>query len=158
MNQLLWSPPDPSLELVHVNDSPDVMVMTLIVKSNHESAPCPSCCHPSTRPHSRYTRKVQDLPISNRPVDLVVITRKWFCDQPNCFVSIFTERQNWLLPNRRRTVRAEEALRKIAFSTSCLAAERVARSLNLPVSHDVLLNLVHRTNVSISVSPFPRLR
>ncbi|WP_169815981.1 transposase family protein [Domibacillus aminovorans] len=86
--------------------------MTLTVKSSHESVLCPSCCQPSTRPHSRYTRKVQDLPISNRPVDLVVRTRKWFCDQryqPKCPVTIFTERQEWLLPNRRRTVRANEA-------------------------------------------------
>ncbi|MCP3765077.1 transposase family protein [Domibacillus sp. A3M-37] len=154
MTHFLWSSPDPHLELLNVDDSRDVI--TLTVKSSHESASCPSCCQPSTRPHSRYIRKVQDLPISNRPVDLVVMTKKWFCDQPNCPINIFTERQEWLLPNRRRTVRAEEALRKIAFSTSCLAAEKVAKSLNLPVSHDALLSLVHRTDVPILVSPFSR--
>ena len=69
-------------------------------------------------------------------------------------MKIFTERYNWLSPNGRRTARTEELLRKIAFSTSCLTAEKVARSAHIPVSHDTLLDLVHQTDVKSAVSPF----
>ena len=61
---------------------------------------------------------------------------------------------DWLTSNGRRTARTEEVLRKIAFSTSCLSAEKVARSAHIPVSHDTLLNLIHHTNIESEVSPF----
>ncbi|WP_324656817.1 transposase family protein [Bacillus cereus] len=100
--------------------------LRLTVKSVKYSQPCPNCNHVSFRPHSRYTRLIQDLPLTNQPVKLLLISHKWFCDSPTCLVKVFTKRYDWLAPNGRRTIRAEEVLRKIAFSTSCLAGEKVA--------------------------------
>lgn len=73
-----------------------------------------------------------------------------------CPVKVFSERYDWLAPNGRRTRRAEETLRKIAFSTSCLAGEKVARAMHLPVSHDILLAIIHKTSMETEVSPFCR--
>lgn len=154
MVSFAWSPPDSVLELIHV--SPVGETLQLLIKSKRTSSTCPTCDHSSCRVHSRYTRKVQDLPISGHPVDLLILTRKWFCDQQDCPVTIFTERYEGISANRRRTVRTEQALQKIAFSTSCLAAEKVAHSVHIPVSHDALLSLIHRTEITPSVSPFSR--
>lgn len=96
------------------------------VKSIRESCLCSSCHHLSSRPHSRYTRVIQDLPIAGQPVSLLLIFRKWFCDSPSCSTKVFTERYEWLSPHGRRTLRAERVLRQIAFSTSCLSAQKVA--------------------------------
>jgi len=60
---------------------------------------------------------------------------------------IFTERYDWISENGRRTLWAEEVLRKIAFSTSCLNGEEVAKAMHLPVSHDVLLSIIRKTDV-----------
>ena len=152
MISISWPSPDPNLDLLHVSSTNDSVLLT--VKSTRISADCPECSKPSSHIHSQYTRKVQDLPISGHSVELLVMTKRWFCDQPNCKVKIFTERYNWLSPNGRRTARTEELLRKIAFSTSCLTAEKVARSAHIPVSHDTLLDLVHQTDVKSAVSPF----
>jgi hypothetical protein len=81
-------------------------------------------------------------------------TRRFFCDKSDCPVKIFTERFDWLSSNGRRTARTEVVLRKMAFSTSCLSAEKVARSAHIPVSHDTLLSLIHRTDIESQVSPF----
>lgn len=149
---LSWSPPDPFMELVYVSTVDDTL--HLIVKSIRSFSSCSVCSTTSFRPHSQYTRKVQDLPISEHPVQLLILTRKWFCDNPDCHVKIFTERFEGLSSNGRRTIRAENVLRKIAFSTSCLAAERVAHAVHIPVSHDTLLNLIRKTDITPTVSPF----
>ena len=66
------------------------------------------------------------------------------------------QRYEGISANGRRTFRAEELLRKIAFSTSCLAAEKVAHAAHIPISHDTLLAIVRRTALNPEVSPFPR--
>lgn len=124
MNSISWPSPDPDLELLQVTSTDDSFL--LVVKSSCISAVCPVCLKRSFRKHSQYSRKVQDLPICDKKVELLILTRRWFCDHPNCYVKVFTERFNWLSTNGRRTKRAEEVLRKIDFSTSCLSGEQVA--------------------------------
>jgi hypothetical protein len=79
---------------------------------------------------------IQDLPIADWPVRRLLISRKWFCDDSSCSVKVFTERYDWLAPHGRRTLRAEHTLRQIAFSTSCLTAEKITQAIHLPISHD----------------------
>jgi transposase len=139
-----------------VSDAGDHLRLT--VKSIRESSPCPACHHVSSCPHRRYTRVIQDLPIADQPVSLLLISRKWFCDDSSCSVQVFTERFDWLAPHGRRTLRAEHPLRQMAFSTSCLAAEKMAQAIHLPISHDSLLTMIHKTPIPVEVSPFPRSR
>jgi len=53
---------------------------------------CPGCRATSTRAHSRYARQLADLPLSGRPVRLVVLARRFHCDAVLCPRRIFTER------------------------------------------------------------------
>lgn len=152
MASISWSSPDPDLELIHVTSFNETILLT--VRSIRTSSTCSICLKSTTRVHSRYTRKVQDLPISNKSVELLILTKRWFCDNPECKVKIFTERYDWLSTNGRRTIRTEEVLRKMAFSTSCLSAEKVAKSAHIPVSHDTLLALIENTKIKSEVSPF----
>lgn len=124
------------------------------MKNIRIASSCPSCLKPSSRIHSQYTRKVQDLPIGDKSVELIILTKRWFCDQPDCTVKIFTQRYDWLSSNGRRTVRTEDVLRKIAFLSSCLSAEKVAKSAHIPVSHDTLLTLLRHSDIEPEVSPF----
>lgn len=156
MMPIPWTPPDSSLELISVTSDQNILFFTM--KSVCTSACCPTCSKISSRPHSRYTRKVQDLPICERPVQLLILTRKWFCENPNCSMKIFAERFEGISVNGQRTVRTDHLLRKIAFSTSCLSAEKVARAAHISVSHDTLLAIVHQTEFSPKVSPFCRFR
>lgn len=78
MVPLTWITPNPHLELLNVTSLNDALI--LHVKSTCSCASCPNCSMLSSRPHSCYMRKLQDLPISGIPVELVLLTRKWFCD------------------------------------------------------------------------------
>ncbi|MDF2792006.1 MAG: transposase [Neobacillus sp.] len=94
-----------------------------------------------------YMRCLKDLPMGEREVQLFLCSNKWFCDDPCCTVKVFTERLNWIEPYRyrRKTRRLEEQLTALAFSTSCLQAERLCKSFHISVSHDALLDLIYRT-------------
>ncbi|MBO0588354.1 MULTISPECIES: transposase [unclassified Sporosarcina] len=147
-----WSAPDPHLELIHVSSVGNSLLIT--VKSNRSSARCPQCHARCNNVHSRYTRSVQDLPISDQTVYLIIIANKWFCTHANCSIKIFAERFEGISTNGKRTNRTIDVLRKMAFSSSCLAAEKVALAAHIPVSHDTLLSIIKRTNISPKVSPF----
>ncbi|MDM5154444.1 hypothetical protein QUF88_11540 [Bacillus sp. DX1.1] len=76
---------------------------------------------------------MQDLPITDQPVTLLFVSHKWFCDNPCCSTKVFTERYDWLAPNRRRTLRAEKVLQKIAYSlTEIKVLELAESSLIMP--------------------------
>lgn len=152
MSSVPWSSPDPDLELMYIYPTNESLLITL--KSNRTFSSCPTCSKKSSRSHSQYTRKVQDLPIGEKSVELLILSRRWFCDNSDCDVKIFTERFDWLSSNGRRTKMTEEVLRKMAFSTSCLSAEKLAKSAHIPVSHDTLLALIHQTVIESEVSPF----
>jgi len=72
---------------------------------------CPGCGTRSGRIHSRYQRRLADLPLAGKPVRLVVLVRRFHCDAVLCGRRIFAERfdENVLAPWARRTVRLDGA-------------------------------------------------
>lgn len=129
-------------QLVYVQETGDLLF--LILKIDSSSSTCPKCNHATHRRHSRYTRLVNDLAYAERTVTIQLMTNKWFCDHPDCDVRVFTERIPWLKPYGRRTNRLEKVIESIAFSTNCLAAEKICRSLHIPISHDAILQSVKK--------------
>ena len=72
-------------------------MLFFLVERRSFSAVCPGC----QRIHSRYTRKVNDLPVADRQANIQVLLHKWFCDHPDCPTKIFTERLSWLQSYKR---------------------------------------------------------
>lgn len=149
---------DENLQLIHSYQEDNHL--TFILKLQSKSAACPICGHLSFRPHSSYTRVVHDLPLQDSDVTLIIQLHKWFCDQESCQSKVFTERIPWLKPYHRKTDRLEEVLRTLAFSMSCLQAEKVCKQLHIPTSHDTLLSIIRKTSINNERedSPFRRYR
>lgn len=72
--------------------STDTTVTTIAVCSVSPSSNCPICGAASSRVHSRYRRKVADLPLSGRSVRLTVTVRRFWCDAVRCPRRLFAER------------------------------------------------------------------
>ncbi len=66
-------------------------VLTITAVSSQLFPCCPLCDTKATRVHSRYTRRLADLPCGGQQVRLLVQVRKCFCDAPNCPRKIFVE-------------------------------------------------------------------
>ena len=61
----------------------DTATTTITVRSSKDFGVCPSCGTVSRRVHSRYHRRVGDLPLSGRSVKLLVVARR-FAATPCC--------------------------------------------------------------------------
>ncbi|QRM31350.1 ISL3 family transposase [Microvirga sp. VF16] len=107
---------------------------------------CPGCGTTSTRVHSRYTRQLADLPLSGRPVRLVVRARRFHCEAVLCPRRIFTERfdNGVLLPWSRRTSRLDQIIHHLGLALGGRPAARFAQRLMLPASNDTLLRVIRR--------------
>ncbi|MDQ0221233.1 transposase family protein [Peribacillus cavernae] len=135
--------------LFHLDEKIEILMQTVtkdecffILEVTSSSAKCPHCGALSQRTHSRYIRHIDDLPAQDHHIHFQLISYKWFCDRVDCPSKVFTERLPWIKPYKRKTIRLEKSLRKIAFSTNCLTAEKVCQALRIPVSHDSLLRRV----------------
>src|SRR3954466_720910 len=64
----------------------------IAVRASGSVGVCPSCGTVSRRVHSRYHRRVGDLPLSGRSVKLVVVARRFRCNAVLCGRQIFAER------------------------------------------------------------------
>ena len=101
---------------------------------------CPDCGHPSRRVHSRYRRRLADLPWHGLRVRFELSVRKFFCDDSTCGRRIFTERlPTTAAPYARRTTRAAAALQAIAFALGGAAGARLVSALGLTLSASSLL-------------------
>ncbi len=106
---------------------------------------CPLCGTPSRRVHSRYSRRLGDLPWERLPVRILLSTRKFFCEDGGCRRRIFTEPFPGVASRyARRTLRATEALNWITLALGGQAGARLARRLGLLASGSTLLRQVRR--------------
>jgi transposase len=129
-----------------VQDSAGVLVVEAAATPPERA--CPICGRHATRVHSRYTRHPCDLPVSDRPVRLLLHVRRFFCDDHQCPRRTFVERLPDLAPvGARRTARLTHALRAIGFASGGEAGARLASHLRMPTSGDTLLRILRATPV-----------
>ena len=93
--------------------------------------------------HSRYRRRVADLPVSGRPVVLRLTVRRFFCDYIDCRAATFVEQVPGLTDRRaRRSVGLQGALAAVGLASAGRAGSRLATRLGMAVSRSTLLRLI----------------
>src|SRR5436190_17545020 len=134
------------LGFVVENATCDGATTVITVRHASRSSPCPECGTSSERIHSRYLRRVADLPLAGRPVRLVVVARRFRCGADLCGRRIFTERfdDGVLAPWARRSGRLDYVIHHLGLALGGRPAASFARRLMLPVSNDTLLRVVRR--------------
>ena len=124
----------------------DVDGALITMRPARSTSLCPACGAISGRIHSRYSRRLADLPIAGRRVQLVLLARRFRCSAVLCGRRIFNERfdADVLAPWARRTARLDHIVHHLALALGGRPAASFARRLMLPVSNDTLLRLVRR--------------
>lgn len=141
-----------ALELEHVVIAGETVTVNL--RASHPAAECPRCGHLSDRVHSRYIRKLTDLPWRGRRVQLRLRSRRFFCRSAECPRKVFAER----LPDvagayARTTTRLYEAHRQIGFALGGEPGARLAGRLAMPTSPDTLLRRIRSTPLPEALVP-----
>lgn len=134
------------LRLDQIEIAPQTLILSLAVET--AEAVCPLCQQVSQRVHSHYTRTLADLPSGGKILRLLVLVRRFFCQNESCPRKIFAER----LPDltrvyARRTIRGSEALAELGFALGGKAASSLGSSLGLPGSRMTILRILRKTPV-----------
>ena len=131
-------------------------VILLKARTVAEMVACPACGHLARRVHSRYRRRLLDLPWQGQCVRIELTVRKLFCDSADCPRKIFAEPLPGIAVRyAHKTLRLADALRELVLLASGEAAARIARTFGLTVSPDALLEAVHR--LPAPSAPTPRV-
>jgi len=125
----------------------------ITVRPKTADAACPDCGQGARRVHSRYLRRLADLPLSGRSVGLRLVVRRLRCDGADCGRQIFTERLDVAAPWARRTARLDALAYHLGLALGGRPAASFAKRLLLPVSNDTLLRLVRRRGAPAFVPP-----
>lgn len=111
--------------------------------STQTSSCCPLCGSAATRIHSRYHRKLADLPSAGQPVRFLLSVRKFFCDVPTCPRKIFTERlAPFVAPKARVTQRLFQIVQVIGLATGGRLGVRVTDRLGIQTTRQTILRRI----------------
>lgn len=116
------------LRLEQVEMTPQTLILSLAVETSE--AACPLCQQISHRMHSHYTRTLADLPCAAKALRLLVLVRRFFCENQACARKIFAERLPELTSvYARRTTRCKERLAELGFVSGVKALLNSVRIL-----------------------------
>lgn len=132
------------LELQSISKTDDSFSVHLGISL--EKTVCPGCHQASSRIHSKYYRRITDLPWAGYAVIIHLQARKFFCDHSNCERKVFTERLGQELPPyARRTKRLNNQLRAIGFATGGNLGAALSNGLGMEISRSTILRILHQT-------------
>lgn len=119
--------------------------LVMVLRAAGEAGCCPVCRRESWRIHSRYKRRLKDLPWEGIPVRIELCVRRFFCGMEGCGQKIFTERlPNTVQRHARRTCRLSASLEKITLALGGSAGSRLAQQLGILASGSTLLRQLRR--------------
>lgn len=126
-----------------------------IARSGDGAAACPSCGGHSGRVHSRYERRLADLPAHGRRVRIRLVVRRFRCGVPGCAQKIFAERfgDAVVQPFARRTARLQSIVHHLGLALGGRPGQGLARRLLMPVSKDTLLRLIRARAPVMDTTP-----
>lgn len=143
--------------------NPDILILERIERDSNrfrlsvrvEQEPtCPRCGTVSRSRHSRYCRRLRDLPWQGIAVELWTIVGRFRCRNASCPRQIFCERLPQIVPAYgRQTERAAEIVRLIGYVAGGLPGQRLLVRLAIATSDDTVLRRVRKQPSGARAAP-----
>jgi len=106
---------------------------------------CPACLQSQVSFHSRYFRRLRDLPWQGRRVEIHLQTRRFRCENEECRRKIFAEQLPAVAArSARATTRLCEILGIVGYALGGLPGERLLKRLGINSSDDTVLRRVKK--------------
>ena len=137
---------DPNYELVQYRIKNKMIIFT--IQSIRSELECPFCGCKTKQVHSRYQREIQDLPIQDRQVILLVNTRKMFCNNPNCSHKTFSEKHPFVATKGKKTDRLIKNIIYTSTQLSSLTASKLLKSENITICKSSICNLLKKNAIT----------
>lgn len=132
----------------------DAQQIILKLSSTQAVAYCPLCNSPTYRVHSHYERTLQDLPVAQFRLKIILSVCKFFCLNDTCPRQIFTERLAAVVaPWARRTTRFTEFLKEIGLALGGAAAARLSLRMGYGYSRNSILRVIASLSLPVLSTP-----
>lgn len=129
-------------ELLHYKATKSQFIF--MIASKKYSSFCPYCGTPSTKVHSCYQREIQDLPLQGKQSILLVDTRKFFCTNPECKHTTFSERHPFTAKNGKKTERLVENIIQTSLKMSSTNASKLLKNSAVKSSKSSICELLKK--------------
>ena len=138
----LWSfYPQEYFDITEIINTENKIIIKM--KSHTITYKCPVCGTEVNHYHGTYLRKVQDLPILGKAVELQINAYEYKCENPNCRVTSSAETYgSFLNYYSRMTERLADFVCVLALETSCESCSRICNLLNIKISGDSVIRLL----------------
>lgn len=123
----------------------DVVVFS--ISSKCKELVCPYCGEKSNHVHSTYEREIQDLPMQNKKVILLVKTRKMFCRNDLCSKKTFSEKHCFVDRNGKKTRRLEEKIIYTSTQLSSINASKVLKTSRIDICKSSICEMLKKNAV-----------
>jgi len=120
---------------------------TLLIhlKSLKHSHCCPTCGVEMNVYHGTYERIVQDLPIFQKKVLLIITAYEYYCENEECKATTFSEDYEGFIGRcERMTSRLEGFVRMLAFETNCEGAAAICKEMGIQISGDTIIRTLRK--------------
>jgi transposase len=118
--------------------------LTVVASSTQRTALCPLCQSLAAHVHSRYQRRITDLPCAGRAVTVLIHARRFFCRNARCPRKTFRERLSaFVAPRARHSHGLCATLARIGIALGGEAGARLATLRGMTTSADTLFRLIH---------------
>lgn len=133
--------PERDLRITDIKQQKDQILIQM--KSISKDCRCPKCNCFTDKYHGTYHRKIQDLPILRKSVQLEICSREYECVNDNCEVTSFAETfDGFVNTYSRMTERCADFICTLALETSCEGCARICRTLGIKTSGDTVIRLL----------------
>lgn len=133
--------PATDLKITDIHQQKDKILIRM--KSISKSCRCPKCNCFTDKYHGTYNRKVQDLPVLGKSVQLEICSHEYECINDECEVTSVAETfDGFLNTYSRMTERCADFICTLALETSCEGCARICRTLGIKTSGDTVIRLL----------------
>ena len=116
----------------------------IYVESGIDEVNCPYCGQSSIWVHSRYRKKLQDLPIQGKKVTIVIDARKYLCKNPECSHKTFAENFRFAKRKATMTNRLREEIIVSSLNQSSLSASKHLKRGTCDIGKSTICTLIKR--------------
>lgn len=134
--------------LEYQSHSLDGDTIYLNVSSTRHEVSCPFCGMTATKVHSFYKKSFQDLPIQDKKIFIILMNKKFFCENSSCSHKTFAERFDFIKDKQKKTTRLEKTIREMSLNCSTITASNLLKQNVVQVSRTTISNLLKKTKSS----------
>ncbi len=114
---------------------------------------CPKCEKYSNKVHDYYTRTLSDLPVFQNKTTIILKTRKFKCQNPQCNRKVFSEQTPYILRYSRRTKRVSKVLDSLSIELTGNLGSILSKQLLISVSNSTITRIAHRQQLPEIIQP-----